>query len=151
MIPILRNIKINKGVGPDSLPQVLRHGAGALKDAFASLINSAISSSSIPGCWRLVINIFIPISNSYTALTNRFIPNALKSPGSKRSGRGIVKCLHPSLYLDDPIQFAYKSNKSNLDSVTFLIHHTCESLFASIKFDWRFSKLFVDIHIIMAV
>lgn len=46
----------------------------------------------------------------------------------------MLKQMRPSMNpLDDPFQSAYKCNRSALDAVASIIHHTCHSLDAPIK------------------
>lgn len=65
----LCNTKTITGVGPDSpFSSLLRHGDLALTDVISPLLNTSLSTGSIPKCWRVIATVPTQESSSTTTL-----------------------------------------------------------------------------------
>ena len=132
---LLRSFKPSSSAGPDGLsPAFLKFGAASLTSMMTSLINESLSSQMIPDSWRPVTIIPIPKASSSTVLAKRFRPIALTSVVLKLTEKAILSRLQSLVTLPhDPLQFAYKPNRSTLDAVSTLVHYISKSLNSSVK------------------
>ncbi|KAL0173686.1 hypothetical protein M9458_029654, partial [Cirrhinus mrigala] len=118
-----RRVNIRKAAGPDGIPgRVLRACAFQLAGVFTDIFNLSFSLSVVPSCFKKSTIVPIPKKNKITCL-NDWRPVALTPIFSKCFERlirdYICSVLPDSL---DPLQFAYRSNRSTDDAIAFTLH-----------------------------
>ncbi len=118
-----KQVNICKAVGPDGIPgRVLRACAFQLAGVFTDIFNLSLSLSVVPSCFKKSTIVPIPKKNKITCL-NDWRPIALTPIFSKCFEKlirdHICSVLPASL---DPLQFAYRSNRSIDDAITFTLH-----------------------------
>lgn len=105
------------------LSSVRRRFSLALIGAFHSLFNKPLNLS-VPNCWWPVTIVSISKYGSSTVLPKRLpVLNWLIIPR--------LCSMNPP---GNPFHFAYTSNRSTLDAFSSIVHHTCKSSDASMKF-----------------
>ncbi len=113
-----RPIYIRKAPGPDSVsPACLKTCADQLAPIFTKIFNRSLELSEVPACFKCSTIIPVPKKPKLTGL-NDYRPLALTSVVMK-SFKGLVlaylkACTRPLL---DPLQFAYRANRSVYDTV----------------------------------
>ncbi len=118
-----KRVNIHKAVGPDGIPgRVLKACAFQLAGVFTDIFNLSLSLSVVPSCFKKSIIVPIPKKNKITCL-NDWRPVAL-TPIFSKCFEKLVKdyicsVLPASL---DPLQFAYRSNRSTDDAIAFTLH-----------------------------
>ncbi len=110
-------------VGPDSIPgRVLKACAFQLAGVFTDIFNLFFSLSVVPACFKKSTIVPIPKKNKITCM-NDWRPVALTPIFSKCFEKlireHICSVLPASL---DPLQFAYRSNRSTDDAIAFTLH-----------------------------
>ncbi len=118
-----KRVNIRKAVGPDGIPgRVLKACAFQLAGVFTDIFNLSLSLSVVPSCFKKSIIVPIPKKNKITCL-NDWRPVALTPIFSKCFEKlvreHICSVLPASL---DPLQFAYRSNRSTDDAIVFTLH-----------------------------
>lgn len=119
----LASINPHKTEGPDNIPgRVLKLCSVQLKDAVADIFNVSLSKAVVPGCLKKATMIPVP-KNHNPAGPNDYRPVAL-TPVLMKSFLQLVmqhlkSCLPANL---DPLQFAYKANRSTEDALTTTLH-----------------------------
>ncbi|KAK3508267.1 hypothetical protein QTP70_017786 [Hemibagrus guttatus] len=119
----LRRVNPWKSAGPDNIPgRVLRECAEQLADVFSDIFNISLSSAVVPTC--LKTKTIVPVLKKSTVFClNDYRPVALTPIMSKCFKRLVMRHiktqLPPSL---DPLQFAYRPNRSADDSITTTLH-----------------------------
>ncbi len=118
-----KRVNIRKAVGPDGIPgRVLKACAFQLAGVFTDIFNLSLSLSVVPSCFKKSIIVPIPKKNKITCL-NDWRPVALTPIFSKCFEKlirdYICSVLSASL---DPLQFAYRSNRSTDDAIAFTLH-----------------------------
>ncbi len=118
-----KRVNIHKAVGPDGIPgRVLRACAFQLAGVFTDIFNLSLSLSVVPLCFKKSTIVPIPKKNKITCL-NDWRPVALTPIFSKCFEKlirdHICSVLPASL---DPLQFAYRSNRSTDDAIAFTLH-----------------------------
>ncbi len=118
-----RWVNMHKAVGPDGIPgRVLRPYAFQLAGVFTDIFNISLSLSVVPLCFKKSTIVPIPKKNKITCL-NDWRPIALTPIFSKCFEKlirdHICSVLPASL---DPLQFAYRSNRSTDDAIAFTLH-----------------------------
>ncbi|WP_204107535.1 reverse transcriptase domain-containing protein [Streptococcus dysgalactiae] len=131
----LRTVKYSSSVGPDRLsPMFLKLCASYITPLLTNIFNTSLQSSCIPDCWRPITVIPIPKQTHSQVVAKRYRPISLTSHGLKIAERLILQRLQLSLTTpSDPLQFAYKHERSTLDAVSCLLHFISKSLNGSTK------------------
>ncbi len=124
-----KRVNIRKAVGPDGIPgRVLRACAFQLAGVFTDIFNLSLSLSVVPSCFRKSTIVPIPKKNKITCL-NDWRPVALTPIFSKcfeKLIRDHICSVLPALL--DPLQFAYRSDRSTDDAIAFTLHITLSHL-----------------------
>ena len=106
-----------------SLANVLKDCAEQLKDVFADIFNTLLAQAIIPTCLKSATTIPVP-KKPYPACLNDLRPVALTPIVMKCFERLVMQhiksCLPANL---DPLQFAYKTNRSTEDAISTTLHH----------------------------
>ena len=108
-----------KAAGPDGIySHILRACADLLAGVFTDIFNQSISQSGVPTCFKLATIVPVPKKAKVTQL-NYYRPVALTSVILKCFER-LVKDHITSTLPDtlDPLQFAYRPNRSTDDAIT---------------------------------
>ncbi|KAK3550604.1 hypothetical protein QTP70_000686 [Hemibagrus guttatus] len=119
----LCRVNPRKAAGPDNIPgRVLRECAEQLADVFTDILNISLSSAIVPTCLKTTTIIPVPKKSPVSCL-NDYRPIALTPIIMKCFERLIMRqiqdLLPPSL---DPMQFAYRPNRSTDDAITTTLH-----------------------------
>ncbi|KAK3550582.1 hypothetical protein QTP70_000038 [Hemibagrus guttatus] len=119
----LRRVNSQKAAGPDSIPsRVLRECAEQLADVFTDIFNISLSSAVVPTCLKTITIIPVPKKSPVSCL-NDYCPIALTPIIMKCFERLVMRhiknLLPPSL---DPMQFAYRPNRSTNDAISTTLH-----------------------------
>ncbi len=118
-----KRVNIHKAVGPDGIPgHVLRACAFQLAGVFTDIFNLSLSLSVVPSCFKKSTIVPIPKKNKITCL-NDWRPVALTPIFSKcfeKLIRDYICSVLPASL--DPLQFAYRSNRSTDDAIAFTLH-----------------------------
>ncbi len=118
-----KRMNIRKAVGPDGIPScVLRACSFQLAGVFTDIFNLSISLSVVPSCLKKSTILPIPKKNKTTCL-NDWRPVALTPIFSKcfeKLVRDYICSVLPASL--DPLQFAYRSNRSTDDAIAFTLH-----------------------------
>ncbi|KAK3507180.1 hypothetical protein QTP70_009516 [Hemibagrus guttatus] len=119
----LCRVNPRKSAGPDNIPgRVLRECAEQLVDVFTDIFNISLSSNVIPTCLKTTTIVPMPKKSTVSCL-NYYHPVALTPIMIKCFGRLVMRHiktqLPPSL---DPLQFAYRPNRSTDDAITTTLH-----------------------------
>ncbi len=119
-----KRVNIRKAVGPDGIPgRVLKACAFQLAGVFTDIFNLSLSLSVVPSCFKKSIIVPIPKKNKITCL-NDWRPVALTPIFSKcfeKLVRDYICSVLPASL--DPLQFAYRSNRSTDDAIAFTLQH----------------------------
>jgi hypothetical protein len=118
-----------KAGGPDGVSApTLRHCAAQLAPVFTPIFNSSLEQSLIPRCFKTSTVIPIPKKPKVTSL-NDYRPVALTSVVMKVFERLVLRHLQ-SITNDklDPLQFAYRANRSVDDAVGLALHFVLQHL-----------------------
>ncbi|KAI4904085.1 hypothetical protein NFI96_007664, partial [Prochilodus magdalenae] len=119
----LRRVNPRKAAGPDNIPaRVLRECADQLTDVFTDIFNISLSSATVPTCLKATTIIPVLKKSSVSCL-NDYRPIALTPIIMKCFERLVLRhiktLLPPSL---DPLQFAYRPNRSTDDAISTTLH-----------------------------
>ncbi|MFY0383420.1 RNA-directed DNA polymerase, partial [Bacillus sp. YIM B13582] len=119
----LCRVNPRKSAGPDNIPgRVLRECAEQLADVFTDIFNISLSSATVPSCLKMTTIIPVPKKSSVSCL-NDYRPVALTPIVMKCFERLVMRHiktqLPPSL---DPMQFAYRPNRSTDDAISTTLH-----------------------------
>ncbi|KAK3550910.1 hypothetical protein QTP70_008073 [Hemibagrus guttatus] len=121
MADVKRNLgRVNprKSARPDNIPdRVLRECAGQLVDVFIEIFNISLSSAVVPTCLKTMTIVPVP-KKSTVSCPVALIPIVMKC-FKRLVMRHIKTQLPPSL---DPLQFAYRPNRSTDDAITTALH-----------------------------
>ncbi|KAI4885931.1 hypothetical protein NFI96_031190 [Prochilodus magdalenae] len=117
------NQKPCRAPGPDSIPgRVLRECADQLADVFTDIFNISLSTAVVPTCIKTTTIIPVPKKSTVSCL-NDYRPVALTPIIMKCFERLVMRHINgqlpPSL---DPLQFAYRPNRSTDDAITTTLH-----------------------------
>ncbi|KAI4902346.1 hypothetical protein NFI96_004702, partial [Prochilodus magdalenae] len=119
----LRRVNPQKAAGPDNIPaSVLRECADQLTDVFNDIFNISLSSATVPTCLKATT--IIPVSKkSSVSCLHDYRPIGLTPIIMKCFERLVLRhiktLLPPSL---DPLQFAYRPNRSTDDAISTTLH-----------------------------
>jgi hypothetical protein len=121
---LIQRCHLTVSPGPDGLPPLLlRYCASELSDNILTIINESFSSFCLPEMWRSVCIKPIP------KVKSKYRPIASSPVILKLMEKVILKDILPQLsFFSDPLQFAYKRNRSTLDAVASLVHFISSSL-----------------------
>ncbi|XP_062260115.1 uncharacterized protein LOC133968217 [Platichthys flesus] len=117
-----------KADGPDSVsPSILKHCADQLSPVFTDIFNTSLETCHVPACFKTSTIIPVPKKTKIAGL-NDYRPDALTSVVMKAFERLMLSHLkaitNPLL---DPLQFAYRANRSVDDAVNmalpFILQH----------------------------
>lgn len=118
-----RRVNIRKVAGPDGIPgRVLRACTFQLPGVFTDIFNLSLCLSVVPSCFKESTIVPIPKKNKITCL-NDWRPVGLTPIFSKcfeRLIRDYICSVLPASL--DPLQFAYRSNRSTDDAIAFTLH-----------------------------
>ncbi|KAK3507184.1 hypothetical protein QTP70_009525 [Hemibagrus guttatus] len=119
----LCRVNPRKSAGPDNIPgRVLRECAEQLVDVFTDIFNISLSSAIVPTCLKTTT--IVPVlKKSTVSCLNDYHPFALTPIMMKCFERLVMRHtktqLPPSM---DPMQFAYRPNRSTDDAITTTLH-----------------------------
>ena len=120
-----KRINQHKAPGPDGIPgRALRVCADQLAGVFTDIFNNSLLQSVVPTCLEKSTIIPIPKKSKASCL-NDYRPVALTSIVMKCFER-LVKSFITSSLPDslDPLQFAYRANRSPDDAIALTLHTT---------------------------
>ena len=118
-----------KAARPDAVsPSILKSCADQLAPVFSDIFNSSLEHCQVPACFKASIIIPIPKKQRITGL-NDYRPIALTSVVMKVFKRLVLAHLKSITGpLLDPLQFAYRANRSVEDAVNMALHYILEHL-----------------------
>ncbi|KAI3373857.1 hypothetical protein L3Q82_022429 [Scortum barcoo] len=118
-----KKISSAEAPGPDGIPgRALKVCADQLADVFADIFNMSLLQSVVPTCFKETIIVPVPKKTKILSL-NDYRPVALTSTIMKCFER-LVKSFITSSIPDslDPLQFAYRPNRSTEDAIALTLH-----------------------------
>ena len=118
-----------KTAGPDSVsPSTLKHCADQLSPVFTDIFNTSLETCHVPVCFKSSTIIPVPKKPRITGL-NDYRPVALTSVVMKSFERLVLSHLKSITDpLLDPLQFAYRANRSVNDAVNMALHFILQHL-----------------------
>ncbi len=121
--------KRRKAPGPDGVsPAFLKSCADQLAPIFTQIFNRSLELCEVPSCFKRSTIIPVPKKPKITGL-NDYRPVALTSVVMKSFERLVLAYLKASTGpLLDPLQFAYRANRSVDDAVNMGLHFTLQHL-----------------------
>ncbi len=124
-----RSSKRRKAPGPDSVsPACLKTCADQLAPIFTQIFNRSLELCEVPSCFKRSTIIPVPKKPKITGL-NDYRPVALTSVAMKSFERLVLAYLKASNGpLLDPLQFAYRANRSVDDAVNMGLHFILQHL-----------------------
>ncbi len=133
----LKRVNVRKAAGPDGITgHVLRSCADQLAGLFTSIFNESLATSVLPTSFKKSI-IPVPKNNKPSCL-NDYRPVALTSIVKKvfeRLKSHICSSIPVTL---DPLQFAYRPNRSTDDAISHILHSSLTHIDSS---NGNFSRL----------
>ena len=124
-----RGVNPRKASGPDGIPgRVLKTCADQLAGVFTDIFNLSLLRSEVPTCFKRASIIPVPKKSKVTCL-NDYRPVALTPVVMKCFERLIMAQINS--YLDknlDPLQFAYRHNRSTVDAISLALHSALDHL-----------------------
>ncbi len=137
----LKRVNVRKAAGPDRITgRVLRSCADQLAGLFTSIFNESLATSVVPTSFKKSINIPVPKNNKPSCL-NDYHPVALTSIVMKVFERLVKSHISSSITLD-PLQFAYRPNRSTDDAISHILHSSLTHIDSS---NGNFARLlFID-------
>ncbi len=119
----LKRVNVRKAAGPDGITgHVLRSCADQLAGLFTSIFNESLATSVVPTSFKKSVIIPVP-NNSKPSCLNDYRPFALTSTVMKVFERLLKKHICSSIPATlDPLQFAYRPNKSTDDAISQVLH-----------------------------
>ena len=126
---LLSKQNTRKASGPDGVSTAaLRSCCNELAPILTDIFNTSLSQGKVPKCFKSSIIVPVPKKAKVTSL-NDYRPVALTSVAMKVFERLVMQFLKKSTnHLSDPLQFAYKANRSVDDAVSFTIHKIVQHL-----------------------
>ena len=112
-----------KAAGPDCIPgKVLRACADQLAGIFSRIFNASLAQGVVPHCLKKAVIVPVPKKSSIGGL-NDYRPVALTSIVMKCFERLVLQHLKSCLPENfDPMQFAYRANRSTDDAIATTLH-----------------------------
>ena len=125
----LKKVNTRKAAGPDRIPgRVIRACADLLAPVFTTIFNLSLVQSVVPTCFKESIIVPVP-KNSSPACLNDYRPVALTSVVAKCFEKLVKNHICSSLPDTlDPLQFAYRPNRSTDDAISQVMHATLSHL-----------------------
>ncbi len=119
----LSRINPRKAAGPDNIPgRVLKDCAEQLTDVLTDIFNTSLSQAVIPTCLKSTTIIPVPKKSPVSCL-NDYRPIALTPIIMKCFERLVMHNIKTSLPNTlDPLQFAYRPNRSTDDAISSTLH-----------------------------
>ncbi len=116
----LSRINPRKAVGPDNIPgRVLKDCAAQLTDVLTDIFNTSLSQAVVPTCLKSTTI----IKKSPVSCLNDYRPIALTPIMMKCFERLVMQKIKNSLPNTlDPLQFAYRQNRSMDDAISSILH-----------------------------
>ncbi|KAL0163294.1 hypothetical protein M9458_042690, partial [Cirrhinus mrigala] len=126
---VFRKQKIRKAKGPDGVsPACLKACAVQLSSIFTLIFNRSLELCMVPSCFKCSTIIPVPKKPKTTGL-NDYRPVALTSAVMKSFERLVLAYLKDITGpLLDPLQFAYRANRSVDDAVNMGLHYILQHL-----------------------
>ncbi len=130
----LKRVNIRKAAGPDGITgRVLRSCANQLAGLFTSIFNESLATSVVPSSFKKSIIVPVPKNNKPSCLNN-YQPVAWRLVKSHISSSIPVTL--------DPLQFAYRPNRSTDDAISHILHSSLTHIDSS---NGNFARLlFID-------
>ncbi|GAA6107150.1 piezo-type mechanosensitive ion channel component 1-like, partial [Tachysurus ichikawai] len=112
-----------KAAGPDNIPgRVLRECAEQLVDVFMDIFNISLSSAVVPTCLKTTTIVPVPKKSTVSCL-NDYRPVALTPIAMKCFEKLVMRHIKTQLPpLLDPLQFAYRPNRSTDNAIATALH-----------------------------
>ncbi len=119
----LSRINPRKAAGPDNIPgRVLKDCAAQLMDVLTDIFNTSLSQAVVPTCLKSTTIIPVPKKSPVSCL-NDYRPIALTPIMMKCFERLVMQKFKNSLPNTlDPLQFAYRPNRSTDDAISSTLH-----------------------------
>ncbi|KAK2878201.1 hypothetical protein Q8A73_012383 [Channa argus] len=119
----LCRVNPRKSAGPDNIPgRVLRECAEQLADVFTDIFNISLSSNVVPTCLKATTIVPVPKKSTVSCL-NDYRPVALTPIVMKCFERLVMRHIKTQLPTSlDPMQFAYRPNRSTDDAISTTLH-----------------------------
>ncbi len=139
----LKRVNVRKAAGPDGITgRVLRSCADQLAGLFTSIFNESLATSVVPTSFKKYVIIPVPKNNKPSCL-NDYRPVALTSIVMKVFERLVKSHICSSIPVTlDPLQFAYRSNRSTDDAISHILHSSLTHIDSS---NGNFARLlFID-------
>ncbi|KAK7898229.1 hypothetical protein WMY93_019082 [Mugilogobius chulae] len=129
VLKLFRKQNPRKAPGPDGVsPATLRHCAEELAPVFTDIFNISLESCHVPACFKLSTIVPVPKKPRITGL-NDYRPVALTSVVMKSFERLVLPHLKSfTSPLLDPLQFAYRANRSVDDAINLALHFILQHL-----------------------
>ncbi len=129
MRQVFKKNKRRKTPGPDGVsPACLKTCADQLAPIFTQIFNRSLELCEVPSCFKCSTIIPVPKKPKITGL-NDYRPVALTSVAMKSFERLVLSYLKDSNGpLLDPLQFAYRANRSVDDAVNMGLHYILQHL-----------------------
>ncbi len=139
----LKRVNVRKAAGPDGITgRVLRSCADQLAGLFTSIFNESLATSVVSTSFKKSIIIPVPKNNKPSCL-NDYRPVALTSIVMKVFERLVKSYISSSITVTlDPLQFAYRPNRSTDDAISHILHSSLTHIDSS---NGNFARLlFID-------
>ncbi|KAK3570550.1 hypothetical protein QTP86_022086, partial [Hemibagrus guttatus] len=122
-------LNICKATGPDSVsPSPLKHCANQLSPVFTDIFDTSLETCHVPACFKTSAIVPVPKKTKITGL-NDYRPITLTSVVMKSFERLMLSYLKDITDpLLDPLQFAYRANRSVDDAVNMALHFILQHL-----------------------
>ncbi len=119
----LSRINPRKAAGPDNIPgRVLKDCAAQLTDVLTDIFNTSLSQAVVPTCLKSTTIIPVPKKSPVSCL-NDYRPIALTPIMMKCFERLVMQKIKNSLPNTlDPLEFAYRPNRSMDDAISSTLH-----------------------------
>ncbi|KAK3545763.1 hypothetical protein QTP70_011832 [Hemibagrus guttatus] len=126
---LFKRLNTRKATGPDSIsPSLLKHCANQLSPVFTDIFNTSLETCHVPACFKTSAIVPVPKKTKITGL-NDYRPVALTSVVMKSFERLVLSYLKDITDpLLDPLQFAYRANRSVDDAVNMALHFILQHL-----------------------
>ncbi len=126
---VFKKNKRRKAPGPDGVsPACLKTCDDQLAPIFTQIFNRSLELCEVPSCFKCSTIILVPKKPKITGL-NDYRPVALTSVAMKSFERLVLAYLKASTGpLLDPLQFAYRANRSVDDAVNMGLHYILQHL-----------------------
>ena len=125
----LGQVNPRKAAGPDGVsPRVLKACAEQLAGVYTDIFNTSLAQEVVPQSFKSSVIIPVP-KKANTVTMNDFRPVALTSVAMKCMEKLVLQSVNSAIPESlDPLQFAYRKNRSVDDAVALALHSTLEHL-----------------------